>query len=233
MFEHELRFYREIAPEVGFRVPECYEAVETGEGSRLVLEDLSSWAEGGDPVKVAVALKHMHERWLGIAEQRWPWLKRDGRGASAIGELYDRLWSGMQERPDLTPVIRDLGDGFAGKVAALEGAEATAARRTLIHGDASLKNVRTSSLGVIAFLDWEDVRSANGCVDLTWLLVSSVRPELWDDVISAYGADATELTAAFPNAAAQGIFSFGDSEPGSADATRWVAGIEAVAARLI
>jgi hypothetical protein len=42
MFEHELRFYREIAPEVGARAPECYEAVETGEGFRLVLEDLSS-----------------------------------------------------------------------------------------------------------------------------------------------------------------------------------------------
>jgi len=38
MFEHELRFYQEIAPEVGARVPECYEAVETCDGIRLVLE---------------------------------------------------------------------------------------------------------------------------------------------------------------------------------------------------
>jgi Phosphotransferase enzyme family len=99
---------------------------------------------------------------------------RDGRGALAIGELYDRVWPGMAGLPDLTPVIRDLGDRFAGKVAELERAEARAARRTLIHGDASLCNTRTSPDGVIAFLDWEDVRSANGCIDLTWLLVSSV-----------------------------------------------------------
>jgi hypothetical protein len=120
MFARELRFYREIAPEVGVRVPECYEADETGEGFRLVLEDLSSWTEGGGPVKVAVALKQIHQRWLWTAEQRWPWLKRDGRGALAVGELYDRVWSGMQGRPELTPVIRDLGDRFAGRVAALE-----------------------------------------------------------------------------------------------------------------
>jgi len=67
MFEHELRFYQEIAPEVGARVPEGYEAGETCDGIRLVLE----------------------------------------------------------------------------------GAEARAARRTLIHGDASLANARTSPDGVI------------------------------------------------------------------------------------
>jgi len=84
-----------------------------------------------------------------------------------------------------------------------------------------------------AFLDWEDVRSANGCTDVTWLLVSSVGPECWDDVISAYGAEASEFMAALPNAATQGILSFGDREPGSQEANRWVARTEAAAARLI
>ena len=126
MFEHELRFYREVAPEVGARVPACYEAVETGRGFRLVLEDLSSWVEGGDPVNVAAVLKDMHARWAGVAERRWPWLNRDGRGASAIGNLYNRVWSGMQGRPDLTPAVRDLGGRFVGQVTALELGEARA-----------------------------------------------------------------------------------------------------------
>jgi aminoglycoside phosphotransferase (APT) family kinase protein len=179
-----------------------------------------------------VVLKEMHERWLGGAEGRWPWLKRDGHTALAIGDLYDGVWSGMAGRPDLTPVVRDLGDRFAGKVAEFERAEARAARRALIHGDASLCNTRTSPDGVVAFLDWEDVRSANGCIDLTWLLVSPVRPDRWDDVISAYGADASEFMSAMPNAATQGILSLADSEPGSEEASQWVARIEAAAARL-
>jgi hypothetical protein len=32
LFEHALRFYSEIAPEVGARVPECSEALETVDG---------------------------------------------------------------------------------------------------------------------------------------------------------------------------------------------------------
>ena len=93
IFEHELRFYREVAPEVGARVPACHEAVETGEGLRLVLEDLSSWVEGGDPVDVAVVLKDMHARWAGVAERRWPWLNRDGRGdANARSVPRTDMW---------------------------------------------------------------------------------------------------------------------------------------------
>lgn len=87
MFERELRFYREVAPEVGVRVPVCYEAQETESGYRLVLEDLSAWAEGGDPVEVARALADLHRRWEGIAEARWPWLDRSGAAAGKIGPL--------------------------------------------------------------------------------------------------------------------------------------------------
>ena len=38
MFTAEVRFYREIAPQVGVRVPECYEASAGPEGTLLVLE---------------------------------------------------------------------------------------------------------------------------------------------------------------------------------------------------
>ena len=98
MFENELRFYREIASEVGVRVPACREAVETNDGFRLVLEDLSAWREGGDPVQVACVLRELHQRWKGRAEDRWPWLQRAGKAAEAIGELYDCVWAGMQAR---------------------------------------------------------------------------------------------------------------------------------------
>jgi hypothetical protein len=42
MFTAEVRFYREIAPQVGVRVPECYEASEGPEGYPGHHEDSSS-----------------------------------------------------------------------------------------------------------------------------------------------------------------------------------------------
>lgn len=232
MFENELRFYREIAPEVGIRVPECYEATRTDDGFRLVLEDLSGWQEGGDPAELARVLAQLHRQWEAKAEQRWPWLRRAGKAADAIGELYDRCWAGILKRQDVTPVVRDLGQRFVAKVAEIERDEPDIGRRTLIQGDASLRNARTSPDGVVAFLDWEDVRSSGGSIDLTWLLVSSVDPGPWDVVIEAYAPDEAEFRAALPHAAIQGIFGLVDCDPGSPTAAAWSSRIEAVAARI-
>jgi hypothetical protein len=230
MFENELRFYRDIAGEVGVRVPECYEATETADGFRLVLEDLSSWQEGGDPVQIARVLAALHRRWEGQAEARWPWLRRGGKAAHVIGELYDRVWVDVTGRFDLSPAVRDLGDRLVGKVAEIEREEAAADRRTLIQGDSSLRNTRTSPDGVVAFVDWEDVRSASGAVDLTWLLASSVPPVRWGAVIDAYSPDEAAFRAALPNAAGQAILSLGDQEPATPEAAGWIARIEAIAA---
>jgi hypothetical protein len=154
------------------------------------------------------------------------------KAADVIGELYDRCWAGMLKRPDVTPVIRDFGQRLAGKVGDIEREEADIGRKTLIQGDASFHNARTSPDGVVAFLDWEDVRSLAGSIDLTWLLVSSVHADHWDAVIDAYAPDEAEFQAAPPRAAIQGILSFAHSAPGSPTASGWVSRIEAVAGRI-
>jgi hypothetical protein len=75
IFRSEIRFYRAMAPVVGVRVPACYRAEETGEGTVLVLEDLSAWSPGADPVVAARVLSGLHRRWEGRASRRWPWLR--------------------------------------------------------------------------------------------------------------------------------------------------------------
>lgn len=230
MFEHELRFYREVAADVGLRVPECYGAEQSRHGFRLVLEDLSSWREGGDPLCVARMLSQMHRRWEGKAERRWPWLRRSGRAADVISDLYARVWSEMEERQDLSPSARQFGSSLARRVTALERDEALTARPTLIHGDASLRNTRTAPDGVVAFVDWEDVRSASGLVDLAWLLVSSVEPGQWPDVTAAYGTDGEELATVMAAAGVQGVFSLSHHQEGSEVAAGWVRRLEAAAA---
>ena len=64
MFTAELRFSREIAPHVGVRVPVCVEASEGPEGTLLVLEDLSDWSPGADPVEPSRASSR-EPQWLG------------------------------------------------------------------------------------------------------------------------------------------------------------------------
>ena len=231
MFASEVRFYREIAPVVGVRVPKCFVAEASPVGTRLVLEDLSSWSRFADPGAVAAELARLHRRWEDDAIRRWPWLRRPGLAAELIGDLFDRTWPQVAARTDLMPEVHALGEALVGHVKAAELAEGTAGPPTLCHGDASLKNVFSSPSGEIAFVDWEDVRWGAGVTDLAWLLVSSVAPTAWDDVIDSYGPT-PRLNDALPSAAAQGLLSFADVADGTPDAAGWVDRLAATSRRL-
>jgi len=231
MFQAEVRFYREIAPHVGLRVPACYEAHDDPDGTLLVLENVSAWQAGADPVAVASLLRDHHRRWQGEATKRWPWLRPAGAGADLIGRSYDETWPMLASRRDLPGPVREVGERLVGRLSEAELAEAGSGSPTLIHGDASLANMRTSHDGTILFLDWEDVRAAAGAVDLAWLLVSSVEPDRWNNVIAAYG-DVTDLVDVLPSAIGQGLFALADKVEDSEDAAGWVARLAAAAERL-
>ena len=231
MFASEVRFYREVAPVVGVRVPKCFASEASPNDTRLVLEDLSAWSPFADPRAVAAELARLHRRWEGDAMRRWPWLKRSGLGAELIGDLFDRTWPQVAARTDLMPEVRALGEALVGHVEAAELAEGTAGPPTLCHGDASLKNAFSSPSGEIAFVDWEDVRCGAGVTDLAWLLVSSVAPTEWDGVIDAYGPT-PRLNDVLPSAAAQGLLSFADVAEGTPDAAGWVDRLATTSRRL-
>lgn len=230
MFESEVRFYREIAPVVGVRVPACVEATQDEAGTLLRLEDLSSWTAGADAAVVAGELRRLHDRWEGTALDRWPWLRLPGTAADLIGDAYDDVWQQLASRQDLDGRVRSLGQWLVGKVEAAEHAEGTAGPLTLCHGDTSVANLATGPADEVAFLDWEDVRWAAGMTDLAWLLVSSVRPEAWDEVINAYGN--ADVEAVLPSVAAQGLFALSDCAEGSPEAHEWTGRLSEAARRL-
>jgi hypothetical protein len=226
IFRSEVRFYLEIAPEVGVRVPACYQAEVTDDGTLLVLEDLSSWRAGADPVVAACVLADLHARWSGRAAARWPWLRPVGAAVDLVESLYDQTWPALRTRQDLTPAVRDLATKLVGNVTAREQAISRAGPLTLAHGDASLPNMRTSPSAEIALLDWEDVSAAPGIADIAWLLVSSVEPTRWPEVVAAYGTSAG-LAEVLPAVTVQGLFELSDTADGSADASAWLARLEA------
>lgn len=148
-------------------------------------------------------LADLHAGWTGIAPARWPWLRTPDVASELVGALFDQTWPGVAGRPECTPAVRALGDRLFGHIPAVERTAARAGPTTLVHGDASLPNVRSSSTGEIALLDWEDVGAAPGVADLAWLLVSSIDPTHWDETVAAYGS-AAGLADALPAAASQG-----------------------------
>ncbi len=225
MFRAEVRFYREIAPVVGIRVPTCYSSEIADEGTTLVLEDLSAWTPHADPVAHATVLSDLHQRWAGRAATRWPWLRPVGAGADLVDALYRRIWPGLAERNDLTKNVRMLGERLVDP-----NFVAPPGPTTLIHGDASSRNTRVSAEGAVALIDWEDVGAAPGVIDLAWLLVSSVDPAQWDEVIAAYG-DAHHLDRALPAAAVQGLLSLADTTD-EAEAADWIERLDETALRL-
>lgn len=230
MFVAEVRFYREIAPVVGVRVPDCYHAEVTPDGTLLELEDLSSWQPGADPAAAARMLWRLHERWK-AQPTRWAWLRPVGAAAELVGELFDRVWPVVSARGDCIPRIRSLGDRLVGRIPAVERAGLSAGVTTLVHGDASVRNMRTSRSGEIALLDWEDVGAAPGVSDLAWLLLSSVQPARWEEVVAAYGTT-SGLIDVLPAAASQALLCFADTPVDSEDALAWVCRLEAAAHRL-
>lgn len=221
MFRAEVRFYREIAPVVGVRVPTCLHSEITREGTTLVLEDLSSWRPGADPIAHAQLLSHLHRRWAGQAPQKWPWLRPVGAAADLVGDLFDRTVPMLTARPDLPANLRALAERLAGRVPQAEQDIASAGPLTLVHGDASARNIRTSGNGELVLLDWEDVSAAPGVLDLAWLLLSSVDPSQWPAVIAAYGP-AEHLTTVLPAVVVQGFLCFADEAEGSTEAQAWI-----------
>lgn len=231
-FRAEARFYREIAPVIGIRVPGCYEAHVTDEGTALVLEDLAEWLPGADPITAVGVLSGLHRRWAGQAHVRWPWLRPVGLAVELVEDLFARVWPDLEARAELTAPVRVLGQRLVGNVARTERAISSAGPLTLVHGDASLLNMRTGPNGQVVLLDWEDVSAAPRVVDLGWLLVSSIDPVQWEEVIAGYGAAAAGLAHVLPAAAVQGLLSLSDTPAGSAAAVGWIERLEATASRL-
>ncbi|MBA3783715.1 MAG: aminoglycoside phosphotransferase family protein [Nocardioides sp.] len=215
MFVREVRFYREIAPTVGVRVPACGRAEEQDGSTLLELEDLSSWRLGADPVDAAQTLAQLHLRWEGTALGEWPWLPKVDV-SHLVERLYAQAWPSVCRRFELTPRLREMGDGLVGQVSAAEQRAEASGPHTLVHGDPAARNIRTSPTGEVALLDWEDLGAGPGVCDLAWFLVSSVRPADWNRTIAAYGG-AEGLAEALPAAMVQGVLSIPlDEEKSSA-----------------
>jgi aminoglycoside phosphotransferase (APT) family kinase protein len=186
---NEVRFYREVAPEVPVPVPHAHFAASSSDGARfvLLLEDLvgcrfRTIADGCDLREARAVLSELarlHARFW-ESEQldgRLAWLPRRGAEPSepvarwicrlAFARALRRHGEAVSERiARAAPRILALRD-------VLERAWA-APPRTLIHGDPHLGNLYFRRDGRVGFVDWQVGRCGQGMRDVTHFLVSSL-----------------------------------------------------------
>ncbi len=191
-YVREVRFYRELAPEIGVGTARCYLAHFDPERGNfcLLLEDLapsrSVDIETGlsleQAEQVLTQLAGMHGRWWNrVAEV--PWLELSEDVVNRLRARFLALLPSFVSQfgaiyPAMTGVAQQLGELMAGN-------EVMGALReppmTLAHNDLHLENVffPSEAGGRFALIDWQGLAGTrHGTTDVTRILCVGMRPEL-------------------------------------------------------
>jgi hypothetical protein len=183
LYAKEVRFYRELAPQLPIRTPKVLfaEISEDGASFCLIFEDLGP-ARGGNQlagctladaraaVRQAAALHapSWHNREL-LARD---WLQPDPLAAAKVRALYPQAQAIFRERYAgiLEPEFMALCEELAEITAASERAQE---QTSLVHGDFRLDNMLfdiKGGLEPLAVLDWQTLTIGNGLTDIGYFL---------------------------------------------------------------
>jgi hypothetical protein len=207
-YEKEVRFYQELAPDLGVRTPTALHAeIDPSTGSFvLLLDDMAPATQGdqlaGCDVERATAalgeLVNLHApRWGDPTLADIEWLFGDrGAGRDMLIQLLPTLWGGCVDRyvDRLDDHVRAAGEVLFSRLPSLF---ADHGPQTVVHGDYRLDNVLFHPEdGSVAVLDWQTCTVGSGPADAAYfvgagLLVDVRRAhesELFDHYLRALGA---------------------------------------------
>ena len=190
-YPRELRFYREVAPSVGFRAPAAHAAImaEDSQDFVLVMEDLSALrpldqatgVAGPDAVLAAETMAKMHDAFAGkdLSDLETTFLPFDNPiYRAALPHIFDSGWSTCKDAAAdlLSPDVVGFGDRFAELVPwFMERFSGT----TLIHADWRADNLLVDdATGEMAVIDFQLVGTGEPTYDLGYFLSQSVEPEV-------------------------------------------------------
>lgn len=190
-YEHEVRFYGQIAASVRVTVPRVYAAEISVDGGAflLVLEDLAP-AEQGDqlqgcsPDRAALVVEQaaaLHApRWGDPALLELEWLNRGGREWRAFARRMPEFVERFSERYADTLEYSELA--AVERLGACAGTYFAAQARpwTIQHGDFRADNLLFAAAGgrlPVAVLDWQTVLLGPGIVDVAYFLGGALSTE--------------------------------------------------------
>jgi len=190
MYEREVTFFNEIAPEVSTPKPVCYFAgMDYDNGSNIVvLEDLNQY-RAGDQVKgisvdeakmVIDALAPLHAKYWGKYEGKF-------KNMMQINTSYVEPFVPSVEgtwQPALANfgycMTQELRDNIEHYVKSLRRIHQLMAERTMtvIHGDARMDNAMFGDgkpgLKPVVLVDWQAIMISNPLQDIAWMLATGI-----------------------------------------------------------
>lgn len=187
MGPREVRFYRDLAPTLGLRVPDLYgAAADPVDGAFvIVMEDLIAsgclvpdGTVGFRPDAVAGALEdlaELHARFAPEASRAAvaDWIRPNGDpGTYGAVRLAEAL---THHRDRLSPDFATIAEWYVADPSALQQLW-HAGPRTVVHGDAHLGNCFTDG-DRVGFLDWGIVQQAPALRDVSYFLTMTMDPE--------------------------------------------------------
>ena len=183
LYTKEVRFYRDLAPQLPIRTPRtyCAEIADDGASFCLLFEDLGP-ARGGNQiagctiadarevVKQAAALHA--PSWHNPAILDADWLQPAPAAAAQVKALYPQAQAVFRERyagvlePEYMALCEELAEITAATDRVVE-------KTSLVHGDFRLDNVLFDIKGgsePVAVLDWQTLTIGNGLTDIGYFL---------------------------------------------------------------
>jgi aminoglycoside/choline kinase family phosphotransferase len=191
LWEREHRFYAELAPRVGVRVPAVFANLGDAESGSyaLVLEDLAgmtandqvSGASIEQATTVVDQLAALHSAWWDspeLADLHWMPDLHDPM-INSVTVLFDAGWPAFRDRywGRLPERVFGWAERFVTTVPEwLEGYADEP--MTVIHGDARLDNMFFGDDGSLALVDWQMAMRAPGNSDLVYFVATNLTPEM-------------------------------------------------------
>jgi Phosphotransferase enzyme family len=203
LYDTEVMFYRELAGDIGTRVPSCLFSATSEDGSfALLLEDFPGHRPGDETVGCSPAdaaravseIAALHAAYWGRAD-------RAAVRPAALPELATLAdaWDTMTSTfGDVLPApFPALRDEYLARLPALH-AWMTGPEQTVVHGDFRLDNLLfgpAEGRDSLVVVDWQAVRRSRGIHDIAYLVTHSMptneRREHEADLLDRYG-DALE-----------------------------------------
>jgi hypothetical protein len=206
-YEREVKFYREVAPTIDMRVPQCHLAEwdETSGDFTLLLEDLAPASQGdqilgcgADRSRLAVLeLARLHgPRWADDRLESMEWLqRRTAEDGDRLGMLWAMFMPSFLQTyakhltVDAVGVIERFGERLGDWLYGREG------ELTVTHGDYRLDNLMfggETGAAPIAAVDWQTPGHGQATGDLSYFLGAGPLPEdrraIERGLVDEYGA---------------------------------------------
>jgi hypothetical protein len=204
-YEHEIRFYEEIASTIGIRTPTRYfSAVDQGAGAYVLLIEDMAPARCGDQIascsidEARIALSEiakLHAAWWKSPKLRQSgWIPTlDAMGPRVLLQaMYQQGWPVFVERygAQFPPELFELGDRFGKQFVSL-GDTLAGRPLTLVHADFRLDNMFFGDEGCpFALVDWQLLQEGLAMTDVTYFVAGNFPPDVrrhhQEDLVRTY-----------------------------------------------